>query len=157
MDDLAYQTKTELAKDLKSSAYLLIVVGCVGVITLFLYWIDIISLPLNQTSKYMIIFVLGFLFIFFIIMGMKSAKDYQKLLVISEHERDISKEIFAWCHSTMTADSIDEKLDELEDGQIAYFARTEEMRRLISSRFLNIEEGLFEGIIESLYTEFFPE
>ncbi len=147
-----YEYKSERAENFKTSAYTLLLVGVAGLVLLILTALKIISLQFGILTY----IVMGFLFVLFIIMGIFSYHSYKKIALDAVTENNLTKEIKAWCLKNLTADMIDKELmiDELAE-EMKYFKRTEQIKKLISETFINLEEGFLDAIIEDLYTVLF--
>lgn len=153
-----YQASAEKAEDNKSSAYTLLLVGGIGLIFIILCMAGIIDWNINSSSRYMIYGVMSALFILFIVMGMVSMHSYRFFKEKAQKEDNLTVEIKSWCLSTMTADSIDEVLEEEFDSEeIKYFKRTEEMKHRITDKFLNLDEAYVEHFIDMVYPEIFEQ
>ena len=84
-----YRNSKELAGENKSSAYILLPVGTLGIIALVLIWFDVIPLYSGLTSKIITSVVMGSLFVVFIVMGVLSLKNAKKLDAEAAKEGDI--------------------------------------------------------------------
>lgn len=156
-----YQNYEEKATDNKSSAYTLLAVGMLGLIGILLCFCDVIKLPLTESSKFMILGVLGAMFLFFVVMGVISMKNAGKYAKKAESERELTKELEKWFVEYMTADKIDDGLftqeeEELSDEQ-KYFKRFDRMKELLSERFLNLNEGYMDRFLDKHYQDIFGD
>lgn len=153
-----YQDSAAKAEDNKSSAYTLLFVGGVGLVVIALCMFGVIDLNLNETSKYMVYGVMGALFILFIVMGVVSMRSYKIFAQKAQKEDNLTGEIRKWCLADLTAEKVDEQLSE-EDKALAdemkYFKRTEILKKLISEKFLNLDEAYLEHFVDDIYPEIF--
>lgn len=156
-----YQDSAQLSKENKSSAYILLTLGILGVIALVLIFFDVIPLYSGMTSKIITSVVMGTLFVVFIIMGIASMKNAKKLDEMAVSESNLSKEIMNFCEQNLSSESIDndlqdEEWDSLED-EIKYFKRIEHIRELITKQFMNLEEDYVDFMCDEIYIKLYEE
>lgn len=156
-----YQDSAQLSKENKSSAYILLILGILGVITLVLIFFDVIPLYSGMTSKIITSIVMGTLFVVFIIMGIASMKNAKKLEEMATSENDLTNKIIDFCEQNLSAEMIDndlrdEEWDSLED-EIKYFKRIEHIRELITKQFMNLEEDYVDYMCDEIYSGFYEE
>lgn len=156
-----YQNYEEKAADNKSSAYTLLAVGLAGLIVIILCFCDVIKLPLSESSRFMILGVLGAMFLFFIVMGVISMKNAEKYAKKAESEKELTKELEKWFVEYVTADKIDEGLFTEEEENLSdeqkYFKRFDRMKALLSERFLNLNEGYMDRFLDRHYQDIFGD
>lgn len=156
-----YRNSKELSIDNKSSAYILLPIGLVGIVLLFLVWIDVIPLYTKIISKLITTVLMGSTFVVFIVMGYISLKkgiEYDKKAV---KEGDLTKEILKYFENNFTAEAIDEnvgvsQLSELEDEE-KYFKRVDCIKELITKQFMNLEDNYIEYMSDEIYTMLYEE
>lgn len=154
-----YVDSAKQAEENRSSGYMLIVVGGIGLAAIALILADIIRLPANMMNKYMVCSVTGALFLLFFVMGILSIRSSQSLKAKAESENSLASEIKKWCSDHMTAESIDGDLfPEGEAGEeIKYFRRTDKMKAMISHQFLNLDEGFLDAFVDDYYPLVFDQ
>lgn len=156
-----YRNYEEKAADNKSSAWTLLVVGTAGLIVIILCFLDVISLPFSESSRFMILGVMGAMFLFFVIMGVVSMKNAGKYAKKAESERELTKELEKWFVECVTAEKIDEGLFTEEEADFSdeqkYFKRFDRMKELLSERFLNLNEGYMDRFLDKHYQDIFGE
>lgn len=153
-----YQDNAAKAEDNKSSAYTLLFVGGVGLIAIVLCMVGVIDLNMNSTSKYMVYGVMSALFILFLVMGVVSLRSSKVFAAKAQKEDSLTEEIKRWCLADMSAESVDELLSEEDKAlseEMKYFKRTALMKKLISEKFLNLDEAYLEHFIDEIYPEIF--
>lgn len=160
-DTSVYRDSKELATENKSSAYILLPVGILGMIAIILIWLDVIPLYSSITSKIITSTVMGALFIVFIVMGILSLKNAKKLDEKAAKEGDLSKEILNHFSENLSANIIDEKLadnqwDELPEEE-RYFKRIEYIKECIINKFMNLDESYVDFMCDEIYTKFYEE
>lgn len=153
-----YQDSAAKAEDNKSSAYMLLFVGGVGLVAIALCMFGVIDLNLNETSKYMVYGVMGALFILFIVMGVVSMRSYKIFAKKAQKEDNLTGEIRKWCLADLSAEKVDEQLAEEDKSltdEMKYFKRIEILKKLIVEKFLNLDEAYLEHFVDDIYPEIF--
>ena len=147
-----FTTQKEKAENYKTSAYTLIGVSVLGILFLILTAAGF----LNLKPGIMTYFLMGGLFLLFLIAGISSYNSYKKSEKEAVLENHLSSEIKQWCEEKLNATVIDEGLFE---GSIPeeerYFKRIEQMKYLIKETYLNLEEGFLEALVEEIYPTIF--
>jgi len=155
----AYRNYQEKAADNKSSAATLLGFGFVGLIVVILAALDIISFPINSSSKMMIYGVMGTMFVLFIVMGFVSARNAKKYAEEANAEDSLSAEIKKWCAANLSKEIIDKDLfgEEEQDlsDELMYFKRFEKMKQMISEHFMNLGDDYLDRFIDEYYQEIF--
>lgn len=157
-----YRNNEEKAEDNKSSAYTLLGVGFAGAIADLLFVLGVIDVHLSPASKWMICGVMGVMFLLFIVMGFVSLSNAKKFHEKAVTEKDLTKDINAWCEQNLSAEAIDEGLfsaqeaEELND-ELKYFKRFEKMKTQIGMNFLNLDEGYLDRFVDDYYSKLFDE
>lgn len=155
-----YQNNAAKAEDNKSSAFTLLLVGGVGLLAVILCMTGIIDLNLNTTSKYMVYGVMGALFVLFLVMGFVSLRSSKIFAEKARKEDSLTEEIRKWCLNDMSAEKVDGLLsdeEQAENEEMKYFRRTEAMKKLISEKFLNLDEAYLEHFVDEIYPEIFEK
>ena len=156
-----YQNYEEKAADNKSSAYTLLAVGIIGIIAVILCFGDVIKLPLSESSRFMILGVMGAMFLFFIVMGVVSMKNAGKYAKKAESEKELTKELEKWFVECVTAEKIDEGLFADDEADLSeeqkYFKRFDRMKELLLERFLNLNEGYMDRFLDKHYQDIFGD
>lgn len=165
-----YRNSAERAEDNKSSAWTLLSVGVIGIIALVLAMSGVLPLHFYGITKYMIYGVMLALFILFVVMGLVSLRNSKIFAKKAESESSLSDSIREWCMANLKADELDAvlfKTDE-DNGEAAkdavhlsdeekYFKRNEEIKRLISDKFINLDEGFLEDFVDHIYEDIFED
>lgn len=156
----AYQNSAAKAEDNRSSAYTLLVVGGIGFVVVLLIFLGILPIYQNAgTTKYLVCGVMGAMFILFIVFGIVSMRSSKVLFSQAKTENSLIAEMTKWCQENLSAAKVDEGLfegEELAEEQ-KYFKRTECMRKLISDKFLNLDEAFLDHFIDEYYQTLFEE
>lgn len=151
-----YQNSAKRAEENRSSGYMLMIVGGIGLAAILLMFLDVIELPVALMNKYMICGVMGGLFVLFIVMGIMSLKSSKVLAVKAESEDNLTSQMKRWCADNLTAEIVDRDLFDSESDagmeEINYFKRTEKMKQMISHQFMNLDDAFLDSFIEDYYS-----
>lgn len=156
-----YRNSKEMAGENKSSAYILLPVGVLGIIALVLVWLDVIPLYSSITSKIITSTVMGTLFLVFIVMGVLSLKNAKKFEEKASKESDLSKEILNYFMENITSYSLDEQLKDSQWETLSeeekYFKRIDGIRLCITKQFMTLEENYVDYMCDEIYTKLYEE
>ena len=159
--DSVYRNSQELSNENKSSAYILLPVGILGIVALVLIWLDVIPLYSSLTSKVITSVVMGTLFIVFVVMGILSLKNAKKFDEIASKESDLSKKIFDYFSENFNQDILDEKIKdsqwEMLSSEEKYFKRIDCIKECITKQFMNLEENYVDFMCDEIYTKIYEE
>ncbi len=154
----AYQNSAKKAEENRSSAYMLLIIGSIGLIAIILIFAGIIPVSINIMNRYMICGVMGVLFVLFVVMGGVSMKSSKILAQKAESENNLTSEITKWCSENLTAERVDAGLFEdveEESEESRYFKRVEKMKKQISHQFMNLDEGFLDSFTDDYYQNIF--
>ena len=157
-----YRKSSDLSGENKASAYMLLIIGIVGIVVIGLIWLDIIPLYNSLASKISSSAILGTLFAVFIIMGVVSMKNAHKFEAEAVVEGDLTKKIKEYFFENYSADVIEKTLSSHPEwnempNEMKYFHRIEYMKNLISDKFMNLDDDYVDYICDEIYTEFYEE
>lgn len=157
-----YRKSDELSSENKSSAYILLSIGILGIIALVLICLNIIPLYTGIVSKITSSIILGTLFVVFIVMGIISLKSAKVLSKKAAAEGDLTIEIIDYMSKNYSKVSIDETLSDEVDWnenseEVKYFKRIEYIKHLITNKFMNLEEDYVDYVCDEIYTDFYEE
>lgn len=163
-----YRNSAERAEDNKSSAWTLLTVGVIGIVALVLVMAGVIPVHLYGISKYMVYGVMFALFILFIVMGLVSLRNSKIFAKKAESESSLTDTMKEWCLTNIKVDELDsvlfgaEEVDDQTEGEeiseeVKYFKRNEEIKRIISDKFMNLDEGFLEDFVDHIYEELFED
>ena len=156
-----YRNNAERAEDNKSSAWTLLSVGVIGIILLVLVMVGVIPLYFYGVTRFMVYGVMFALFILFIVMGMVSLRNSRIFAKKAESDSTLSDTMREWCLANLKAEALDEELfgaGALQlPSELKYFKRNEELKRLLSDKFMNLDEGFLEDFVDHIYEEVFKE
>ena len=149
-----YVESSKKAQDMKSGAYSLLLVGGVGLVVVLLVLFNIIPLHMNIFSKYLVLGVMGTMFVLFLVMGLLSIKSYKKFEIKATEEDQLTDKLSVWCKENLTSEIIDSELEE-EEEELKYFRRTEKMKEMISDKFMNLDAAFLDSFVDDLYQNIF--
>ena len=136
-------------EDHKSTGFLFLIIGILGIAATVLCWMDILNFPLNG-------FQLGILlamFVSFTGFGVWSLKRASEVLKTVDCENnlvaDMRKWIFENKHTFCTTD-----ISELPENEV-YFQREQDIHDAILTQFPEIEESLLDIFVEETYQSLF--
>ncbi len=152
-----YRDSSERASDNRSSAWVLLGLGVLGLIAVVLGAVGVI--PLRLGNQYLFYGVMGAIFILFLVAGvvsMKNAKFFEKK---AESENSLRQTLLEWCRDNLSAADIDV---EVRIGgaseEIAYFKRFSYIKERLNHQFVNLSQGFLDQFIDDyIYDEIFGE
>lgn len=145
-------------EEVKSTTWTFLLMGIAGILLLLLLWADVLPIAFSMVTQIMITVVLGILFVFFLIVGIKSFFEMQSLSKDKQTEKHTILEIQQWFQEHYSADAISNGIDS-EDISIEqlYFLRAENISRLMKETFPALSEDFLEYMTEKIYQMYFPD
>lgn len=153
-----YENSAEKAADNRSSAWILFVVGGIGMLVLILGMTGILPLPIGGSDKYMIYGVMSAVFLVFLVMGVISMRNSKVFAQKAESENSLRQTLVDWCEEHMNAEEIDAGLMESEEDcseELLYFRRFEKMKELLNYQFVNLDQAFLDNFIDEQYEKVF--
>ena len=153
-----YLNNTERAEENRSSAWMLLIMGTIGLVAMILGMLDVI--PLRLGNPYMFYGVMCTVFLLFIIMGVVSMKNAKLFARKAESENTLRDAMTKWYQENLNADSIDAELDVTEDvtEEVIYFKRVQIMKDKFNCQFMNLDQAFLEHYIDDeVYDAVFPD
>lgn len=155
-----YENSADKAQENKSSAYMLLIFGIVGMIVMVLGIAGVLPIRLGGTTKYMTYGIMSALFILFIVMGMVSMKSYRIFAKKAESENSLRDTIEKWCLEALKPEALDEELfqsgEDLTEEE-KYFKRTSLIKDRINKQFMNLDEAFLDNFTDEIYEDIFEE
>ncbi len=154
----AYVEAKKKYEDVKSTTFTFLVMGSIGMLLLLLLWIGILPISFSIFTQIMITIVFGILFLFFLIVGIKSFREMKLLTELKNKEECTMIQIKQWFQENYSADAISSGM-ETEDISMEqlYFLRSENISRLMTQAFPSLEENFLEYMTEKIYQMYFPD
>lgn len=154
-----YQDKREQAQEVRSSAFALIVVGFVGLILDILCVFNIITIRWSTFTKTITCSVMGVLFLALIVMGFLSVKSLKSLLSFAKEEDKMTGEIEKWYQKELASEQIDAMLEGKMEHDLSeeekYFYRIEQIRHVLTEKFMNLDPAYADNMTEKIYQELY--
>ena len=152
-----YRPSAQQAEENRSSGWILLVVGGLGIVVVILGILGI--LPFRMGSPYLFYGVLSAVFLLFLVMGIISLRQSVVFQKKAKSEHTLEESLLQWTKENLTAEKIDSYLpeDERRQGEHLYFQRSEIIFGLLNKQFMNLDPGMVERLIdEKIYDELFP-
>lgn len=169
---MPYQDNASKAEDNKSSGYMLIAFGIIGMVVVVLGIAGVLPFHLSGAGKYMTYGVMSALFLLFIVMGLVSMKSYRFFAKEAESENSLRSTMEKWCKENLDAKEMDtvlfgESLKAVDSDDIydensvsdaeKYFKRSSYIKEKLTEKFMNLDEAFLDNFIDEIYTVIFEE
>ena len=153
----AYQNSAVKAEDNRISAYMLLFVGILGFMGVVLVFTGIIPVfSITGTTRYFVCGVMGALFVLFIVFGVVSMRASRVLFIQAQSENSLLSELTKWCEENLSAETVDNGLfEETMSEEQKYYKRTDKMKAIINDKFMNLDQGLLEHVVDEYYQGLF--
>ena len=144
-----YQSSAEKAQDNKSSGFMLIVVGVLGLGAIGLCMAGIIPFRMGGAT-YMFYGVMSTIFILFAIMGAVSLKNAKIFAQNVKNEDSLKQTLVDWCKANFSAAEIDRIMGiQGETDEELYFKRYAYMKERLNQQFLTLDQAFLEQILDN--------
>lgn len=153
-----YQDSTERANENRSSAWILMIMGGVGLLVVVLGILGVI--PLHFSNPYLFYGVMAAVFLLFLVAGMVSLKNARIFDKKAESENSLRDTMLAWCRENLHAQELDSEIgmDGTESEEALYFKRYECIKAKLNYQFVNLDQGFLENFIDdSVYDMVYDE
>ena len=155
---LTYMNSGAKAEENRSSAWVLLVVGILGMLVMILGITGV--LPLNIGNPYMFYGVMSAVFILFIFMGVVSMRNAKLFEKKAESENSLVDTLLKWSEENLTAEKIDAQIENAADTpeEALYYKRFEVIRSQMNHQFMNLDQQMLENLIDTkIYEQIFPD
>ena len=145
-------------EDASATAWSFLFLSILGFAALILIWTGVFPLNISFAPLLMGSIVFGILFLIFIIVSIHAFYDRKKLIPAKAREDADICRIRNWFQEHYSADAISHGVDE-EDISIEepYYLRTENISRLLTEEFPELEEAFCEYLMENIYQMYFSD
>ncbi len=152
-----YQDSAERASDNRSSGWILLILGILGLIVLVLGMLGV--LPLHFGNSYLFYGVMGAIFILFVVSGGISMKNAKLLEKKAASENTLRESLHEWCRENLNAQLIDDAVGAQEsEEEVLYFRRLAYIKERLNHQFVNLDQGFLDKFIDDcVYDEIFGE
>ncbi|MCM1541256.1 MAG: hypothetical protein NC121_08340 [Blautia sp.] len=142
-----YQDSSQRADENRSSAWVLLFVGILGLIVVMLGIAGI--LPLNLGNPYLFYGVMGAVFVLFVVAGVVSMKNARIFAGKAASENSLRSTMLEWCRQNFDGREIDRELGIGDDSEeVRYFNRTAYIREKLNHQFVNLDQDFLEQFID---------
>lgn len=141
----------------KSSGWVLLIVGSVGIIAVILSMVGVI--PIKFNNPYLFYGVLCAIFVLFLVMGFVSFANAKKFESKAKGEKTLRDSLIEWAEKNLTAEDIDKEIDiwNTESDEILYFKRSKVITDKLNKQFVNLDPMLVDNLIDNvIYEKIYP-
>ena len=142
-----YQDSSQRADDNRSSAWILLVIGILGLVLVTLSIAEVIPLKLgNPYLFYGVMIAVFLLFLVTGVMSMRSAKFFAKK---AESENSLRSTLLDWCRENLKPDEIDREVSAADTPEeVLYFSRTSYIKEKLNHQFLNLDQDFLDKFVD---------
>ncbi len=148
-----YRDNSERANENRSSAWILMIIGGLGILVLALGITGVI--PLHFSNAYLFYGVMAAVFILFLVAGIVSMKNALIFEKSAESENSLKSTLLEWCKQNLHSEELDLQIEagENESEEILYFKRFEAIKARLNHQFMNLDQGFLEKLIDDTVYE----
>ncbi len=154
-DSAPFEQASVKSRDVKSSAYSLILVGLIGFALIGLQYAGIFGIELDPNTQWIFYLSMGALFLLFLILGFISLKKSSRFEKAAKEEDNLTDRINEFI--TLNVDNWDMSItvyDGLSDEE-KYFNRCAYIADKINEEFGQQSEGYIDFILEQIYPKIY--
>lgn len=142
-----YQDSSQRADDNRSSAWILLIIGVLGLVLVTLGIAEVIPLQLgNPYLFYGVMIAVFLLFLVTGVMSMRSAKFFAKK---AESENSLRSTLLDWCRENLKSDEIDREVSAADTPEeVLYFSRTSYIKEKLNHQFLNLDQDFLDMFVD---------
>lgn len=142
-----YQSNSQRADENRSSAWVLLIVGALGLIVVMLGITEV--LPLKMANPYLFYGVMGAIFVLFLVAGIVSMKNARVFIKKAESENSLKTTMLDWCRQNLDGQEIDKEIGNVGiSEEERYFNRVEYLRERLNRQFMNLDQDFLEHFID---------
>ena len=143
----SYQDSSERADDNRSSAWMLLIIGILGLVLVALGIAEVIPLKLgNPYLFYGVMIAVFLLFLVTGVMSMRSAKFFAKK---AESENSLRSTLLDWCRENLKPEEIDREVSAADTTEeVLYFSRTSYIKEKLNHQFLNLDQDFLDKFVD---------
>lgn len=143
-----YQNSSEKAEENRSAAWVLLIVGVLGIVAVVLGIAGI--LPWRFGNPNMLYGVMSAVFLLFLIMGIVSMKNAKIFAQKAESEHSLENTLMKWCTENLNAEALDKEVQKNEEDteETLYFRRYEKIKDKLNCQFMNLDQAFLEHFID---------
>lgn len=150
-----YQDSSERASENRSSGWILLIIGGLGVLAVILGIAGV--LPIQMGNSYLFYGVMGAVFILFLVSGVMSFRNARIFEKKAESENTLRGTLMEWCRENLDAQQIDAQIRQEQDTEeLLYFKRFSWIKDSLNRQFVNLDQGFLDKFIDDfVYEEIF--
>ncbi len=143
-----YWDSSERASENRSSAWILLVMGGLGLLGAGLGMTGL--LPVEFSNPYLIYGVMTAVFLLFIVAGIVSMKNAIIFERKAKSENSLKDILLEWCRESLHREEVDQQIgaEEIASDEILYLKRFECLKIKLNHQFLNLDQGFLDKLIE---------
>lgn len=142
-----YQDSSQRANENRSSAWILLIVGVLGLVMVVLGVAEI--LPFKLGNPYLFYGVMGAIFVLFLVTGGMSMRNARFFAVKAASENSLRSTLLDWCRENLHADEIDSEVGaEGASEEVLYFSRTAYIRDKLNHQFVNLDQDFLDKLVD---------
>ena len=149
----SYVMKSEKYKDYISTQYVFLILGVAGIIFVILNAIGLLTF-LNGIFPNLI---MGALFLFFVMVGISTAKKARQLKLEIDDEIQLTDKINNWLRSTVTEEFLASISNKEVSEELDYIKKTDAIRDMLVNEFGEQDRDYLDRLIEEFYSENFDK
>ena len=156
-----YQDKGEQAKEVKGSAYALLLVGILGLVVTVLIYKGVIHLNQSKIYNDMFCAAMALMFVALIIGSFLSMKSFKKLAQSASEEDQLSAQIEKWYKEKLSKELVDNAVSRFVDADDAeeekYFPRIACIKAILVESFVNLDSLYADHMVEEIYNYLYED
>ena len=142
-----YQDSSQKADDNRSSGWMLLIIGILGLTVVVLGTTGVIHLKLS--NSYLFYGVMGAVFLLFLVAGAISIKNATIFARRAESENSLRTTMLEWCRGALQAEEIDGQVKgEDISEEILYFSRTAYIKERLNHQFVNLDQDFLDQFVD---------
>ena len=144
---MPYQDSSQRADDNRSSGWMLLILGILGLTMVVLGITGVIHLRLS--NPYLFYGVMGTIFLLFLVAGVISMKNASLFARKAESENSLRSTMLDWCREAFRAEEIDNQVKTpgiSEEG--LYFSRTAFIKDRLNQQFVNLDQDFLDQFVD---------
>lgn len=152
-----YQDSSQRADENRSSGWMLLIVGILGLVLVVLGILEV--LPLRLGNPYLFYGVMIAIFLLFSVAGAMSIKSASFFAKKAESENSLRSTMLDWCKENLRADEIDSQAcsEDMPD-EVRYLNRTASIRERLNHQFVNLDQDFLDKFVDDhVYGMIFEE
>lgn len=142
-----YQDSSQRADENRSSGWMLLILGILGLVLVVLGILEV--LPLRLGNPYLFYGVMIAIFLLFSVAGAMSIKSASFFAKKAESENSLRSTMLDWCKENLRADDIDSQAcSEDMPEEVRYLNRTAFIRERLNHQFVNLDQDFLDKFVD---------